>query len=160
MALRVGSVTTSLSTTNFSLCDSSSHSQTKTAIVWEMICKWTECSKPAPCAVALFSTPGYADVHCFLHHWQWAFDSIGTTLLSRVWFQDMLCLAKMRILFRDIYVTVWIDFDHLCGLVVRVSGYRYRGLGFDSRRYQIFWVVVGLKQGPLSLMRSIEELLE
>ena len=26
----------------------------------------------------------------------------------------------------------------LCGLVVRVSGYRYRGLGFDSRRYQIF----------------------
>ena len=26
----------------------------------------------------------------------------------------------------------------LCGLVVWVSGYRYRGLGFDSRRYQIF----------------------
>ena len=26
----------------------------------------------------------------------------------------------------------------LCGLVVRVSGYRYRGLGFDSRRYQVF----------------------
>ena len=24
------------------------------------------------------------------------------------------------------------------GLVVRVSGYRYRGLGFDSQRYQIF----------------------
>ena len=28
--------------------------------------------------------------------------------------------------------------DCLCGLVVRVSGYSYRGLGFDSRRYQIF----------------------
>ena len=28
--------------------------------------------------------------------------------------------------------------DRLCGLVVRVSGYRYRGHGFDSRRYQIF----------------------
>ena len=28
--------------------------------------------------------------------------------------------------------------DRLCGLVVRVSGYRYRGLGFDSGRYQIF----------------------
>ena len=50
--------------------------------------------------------------------------------------------------------------DRLCGLVVRVSGYRYTGLGFDSRRYQIFWVVVGLERGPLSLVRSVEELLE
>ena len=50
--------------------------------------------------------------------------------------------------------------DRLCGLVVRVSGYRHRGLGFDSRRYQIFRVVVGLERGPLSLVRSIEELLE
>ena len=50
--------------------------------------------------------------------------------------------------------------DRLCGLVIRVSGYRYRGLGFDSRRYQIFWVVVGLERCPLSLVRSIEELLE
>ena len=35
--------------------------------------------------------------------------------------------------------------------------------GFDPRRYQIFWVVVGLERGPLSLVslvRSIEELLE
>jgi len=47
--------------------------------------------------------------------------------------------------------------------VVRVSGYRYRGPGFDPRRYQIFCVVVGLEWGPLSLVslvRSIEELLE
>ena len=50
--------------------------------------------------------------------------------------------------------------DRLCGLVVRVSGYRYRGLGFDSRRYQVFCVVVGLERGPLSLVWSIEELLE
>ena len=52
------------------------------------------------------------------------------------------------------------NIDRLCGLVVRVSGYRYRGLGFDSRRYQIFLVVVGLERGPLSLVRSTEELLE
>ena len=30
------------------------------------------------------------------------------------------------------------DSDRLCGLVVRVSGDRYRGPAFDSRRYQIF----------------------
>jgi hypothetical protein len=28
--------------------------------------------------------------------------------------------------------------DRLCGLVVRVSGYRSRGTGFDSRNFQIF----------------------
>ena len=33
---------------------------------------------------------------------------------------------------------IYINNYRLCGLVVRVSGYRYRGLGFDSRRYQIF----------------------
>jgi len=44
------------------------------------------------------------------------------------------------------YAYVWnmymSAYDRLCGLVVRVSGYRYRGPGFDPRRYQIFWVVV------------------
>jgi len=50
----------------------------------------------------------------------------------------------------DIYIAKRCS-DRLCGLVVRVSGYRYRGPGFDSRRYQIFWVVVGLERGPLSL---------
>jgi hypothetical protein len=32
--------------------------------------------------------------------------------------------------------------------------------GFDSRRYQIFWEVVGLERGPLSLVSKIVELLE
>jgi hypothetical protein len=31
---------------------------------------------------------------------------------------------------------------------------------FDSRRCQIFWEIVGLKRGPLSLVSTIEELLE
>jgi hypothetical protein len=50
--------------------------------------------------------------------------------------------------------------DHLCGLVFRVSGYKSRGPGYDSQPYQIFWEVGGLEQGPLSLMRTTEELLE
>ena len=62
--------------------------------------------------------------------------------------------------FLYIYGSVHHKSDRLCGLEVRVSGYRYRGIGFDSRRYQIFWVVVVLERGPLSLVRSIEELLE
>jgi hypothetical protein len=31
--------------------------------------------------------------------------------------------------------------------------------GFDSRRYHIFWEVVGLERGPLSLLSTIEGLL-
>jgi hypothetical protein len=49
--------------------------------------------------------------------------------------------------------------DHLCGLMVRVPGYRSRDPGFDSWRYQIFLEVMGLERGPLSLVSTIEELL-
>jgi hypothetical protein len=48
----------------------------------------------------------------------------------------------------------------LCVLVVRVPGYRSRGPGFDSRRYQIIWEVGSLERGPLSLVRRTEELFE
>jgi hypothetical protein len=50
--------------------------------------------------------------------------------------------------------------DRPSGLVVRVSGYRFRAVGFDSRRYQIFWEVVGLVRGSLNLVSSTEELPE
>jgi hypothetical protein len=49
--------------------------------------------------------------------------------------------------------------DRLCGLVVRVSGYRSRGPGFDSWRFHIFWEAVGLEQDPLSFVRTTEVLL-
>jgi hypothetical protein len=50
--------------------------------------------------------------------------------------------------------------DRLCGLVIRVLGYRTRGPAFDYRRYQIFLEVAGLERGPPSLVRITEELLE
>jgi hypothetical protein len=49
--------------------------------------------------------------------------------------------------------------DRLSGLVVRVPGYRSRGPGFDSPRY-IFWEILSLERGPLSLVSTIEDLLE
>jgi hypothetical protein len=49
--------------------------------------------------------------------------------------------------------------DSFCGLVVRLPGYRPIDLGVDSRRYQIFWEVVGPERGPLSLLNVTEELL-
>jgi hypothetical protein len=50
--------------------------------------------------------------------------------------------------------------ERLCGLVVRVSGYRSRGPEFDSRPYHIFWEVGDVERGPLSLVRTIEKPLE
>jgi hypothetical protein len=49
--------------------------------------------------------------------------------------------------------------NRVCGLVVRVPGYRSRGPGLNSRHYQIFWEVVGLERGPLNLVNTTEELL-
>jgi hypothetical protein len=46
----------------------------------------------------------------------------------------------------------------LCILVVRIPGYRSRGPVFDSRRYHIFWRVMVLERGPLSLQTTIEGL--
>jgi hypothetical protein len=50
--------------------------------------------------------------------------------------------------------------DRICGVTVRVSGYRPRSPGFDSRRYHTFCEVVGLERDPLSLVRKTEKLLE
>jgi hypothetical protein len=48
--------------------------------------------------------------------------------------------------------------DRLCGLVVRVLGYRSGGPGSISGATKK--KVVGLERGPLSLMSTTEELLD
>jgi hypothetical protein len=54
---------------------------------------------------------------------------------------------------------LYVHKDRICGLVVRVPGYRSRGPGFDSRLYQIFRELVGLERDPLNLVSTIEKLL-
>jgi hypothetical protein len=49
--------------------------------------------------------------------------------------------------------------SHNC-LAVRLSDYRSRGPGFDSRCCLIFWEAVCLEWAPLSLLRITDELLE
>jgi hypothetical protein len=62
---------------------------------------------------------------------------------------EQLDILRSYTLFKRLFVIM----DHLPGLEVRVPGYRSKGPGFDSRRYQIFWEIMGLERGPLSLVR-------
>jgi hypothetical protein len=62
--------------------------------------------------------------------------------------------------------TYGINMDRLCGLVVRVLGYRFGGPGSipDTTRFsdkkKKGKEVVGLERGPLSLVSTTEELLD
>jgi hypothetical protein len=51
-------------------------------------------------------------------------------------------------------------FDRLCGLVVRVLGYRSGGPGSIPGTTKKKKVVVGLERGSLSLVSTAEDLLE
>jgi hypothetical protein len=77
-------------------------------------------------------------------------------------FSSMEALPKYRKL-RVYYVMIDSSIFVLYSIVVRSSGQsswlQIQRPGFDSRHYQIFWEVVGLERGPLSLVSTIEELL-
>jgi hypothetical protein len=55
-----------------------------------------------------------------------------------------------------------LNFVRLCGLAVRVLGYRSGGPGSipGTTKFSEKKTVVGLEQGPLSLLNTTEELLE
>jgi hypothetical protein len=65
-----------------------------------------------------------------------------------------ICLTALRIVKRSHSCHVWAP------LWSSGQSGQIRRSGFDSRRYQIFWEVVGLERDPLSLVSTIEELLE
>jgi hypothetical protein len=50
--------------------------------------------------------------------------------------------------------------DHICGLVVRVLGYRSRGPRVRFPALPENKIVVGLERGPLSFVSTTEELLD
>jgi hypothetical protein len=62
-------------------------------------------------------------------------------------------LHGVLINFLAVYLTTY---DRLCGLVVRVLGYRSGGPGSIPYHKK----VVGLERGPLSLVSTTEELLD
>jgi hypothetical protein len=71
---------------------------------------------------------------------------------------DEFILYPVFLRFIFILSHLYLDLDHLSGLVVGVPGYRFRGqVRFPA--HLILWEVVGLERGPLSRVSTIEELL-
>jgi hypothetical protein len=58
------------------------------------------------------------------------------------------------------YVHVSVLIDRVRSLAVRVPGYRFRGPSSIPGSPRSFWEVVGLERGPLSLVSTIEVLVE
>jgi hypothetical protein len=74
---------------------------------------------------------------------------------------NMICLLIAKLLHFEVLefsFTIWYAIDCLCGLVVRVLGYRSGGPGsiptLPKKK------VVGLERGPLSFVSTTEELLD
>jgi hypothetical protein len=53
-------------------------------------------------------------------------------------FVGCILLRYLRILYEHIIYCIYYMCDRLCGLVVRVLGYRFGGPGFDSQAIQVF----------------------
>jgi hypothetical protein len=53
-----------------------------------------------------------------------------------------------------------VNWDRLCGLVATVPGYRSRGPGLIPGATKFSEEAVGLERRPLSLVSTVEELLE
>jgi hypothetical protein len=60
---------------------------------------------------------------------------------------------------KPLYTAVYGMGDRLCGLVVRVLGYRSGGAGSIPGTTRIKKKAVGLERGPLSLVSTTEEIL-
>jgi hypothetical protein len=94
--------------------------------------------------------------------------------LGNLFFPDLLALLRLPNSFfhsgcfdykflrisHEFITRIYCSLDRLCGLVVRVPGYRSRGPGSISRAARFFRKVVGLERGPLSLVSITEEILE
>jgi hypothetical protein len=98
----------------------------------------------------------------------WWIFIVRERLRYRTWYADS--IWKWRICIYALSFPFWWQIRNIRVIVLdnrpplRSSGQspwlQIRRTGFDSRRYQIFWEVVGLERGPLSLVSTTEELLD
>jgi hypothetical protein len=90
----------------------------------------------------------------FNGNWSWCLRDVKVHLLYELAYGHALCRQHYRLNVLCKYVNwppLWSRSQS--------SWLQIQRSGFDSRRYHIFWEVVGMERGPRSLMSTIEELL-
>jgi hypothetical protein len=87
------------------------------------------------------------------------FRIIAQSLLPDVGNQNWALYAPGAMIFSNISYCDVYD-DRLCGLVVRVPGYRSRGPGSIPGATRFSWEPEGLERAPLGLVITTEELLK
>jgi hypothetical protein len=106
-----------------------------------------------------------ADVLCFLWGTNWIYICYVEESRPPPWSSGQSSWLQNADVLCFLWGTNWIyiryveKVDRLCGLVLRVPGYRTRAPGSIPGATRFFWEVVGLEQGPLSLVNTTEEIL-
>jgi hypothetical protein len=79
-------------------------------------------------------------------------------MLGKSWVADQLAVSREGLSSMKLVLVTRVTWPPLWSSS-QISWLQIQRSGFDSRRYHIFWEVVGLERGPLSLVSTIEELL-
>jgi hypothetical protein len=110
----------------------------------ELICKWNGILLTRLCAYLVLAVAwNYYCCHCLLLS--------RTEVIQYHFIYWIVCIRALAILLEFTRCSLWSSGQSFWLQIQRSR--------FDSRHYQIFWKVMGLEQGLLSLMSTIEELL-
>jgi hypothetical protein len=131
---------------------------------WIYIC-YVEKSRPTLWSSGQSTWIQIGDVLCFLWGTNWIYICYVEESRPTLWSSGQSSWLQIGDVLCFLWATNWI---YLCYVEEsrppmwssgQSSWLQIQSSGFDSRRYQIFWDVVGLERGPLSLVGTIEELL-
>jgi hypothetical protein len=101
------------------------------------------------------------DLLCFLYGTNWIYICYVEESILPLWSSGQSCWLQNGVVLCFLWGTNWIDICYVEESrppLWRTSWLQIQWFGFDPRRYQNFWEVVGLERGPLSLVCTIEEL--
>jgi hypothetical protein len=131
---------------------------------WIYIC-YVEESRLPLCSSGQSSWPQNGDVLCFLWGTNWIYICYVEESRPPLWSSGQSSWLRNRDVLSFLWGTNWIYVRYIeeswppLWSSGQSSWLQIQRCLFDSGHYQIFWEVVGLEGGPLSLLSTIKELL-